>query len=44
MERSIENYLISLNLNPKGYVVLNKTCDNIKLKEKNSNKILDIRW
>ena len=44
MNSSIVRYLKSLKLNPDNFKVLFIVCDNVKLQEKNTGKILDIRW
>lgn len=44
MNSSVREFLEKNGLNPRHYVVIRATCDNIKLIHKHSRKVLDIRW
>lgn len=44
MNSYIVKYLNNLGLNPDNFKVMFIECDNVKLQEKHTGKILNIRW
>ncbi|GAA0071741.1 hypothetical protein UT300003_32660 [Clostridium sardiniense] len=44
MNKTIKNILMGQGYNLDEFIYIDKTCDNVKLLHRKTQKILDVRW